>query len=91
MTAAPRDPSKVELHNAYQEYRRAMSSWRAASKAESILAAETAADRLLQARVALYRSLLATGWQPPPAVTVQLERDAALLEAPQDFDALLAV
>ena len=85
------DPTQTELDRAYAEYRGAMTGWRAASKAGHVETTERAAERLLQARVELYRSLVATGWQPPPAVVIQLDRDAALVDAPRDFDALLAV
>lgn len=84
-----RDAAKDRLHAAYQEYRSAMTAWRAAAKAESTEAGERQADRLLHARVALYRTLVETGWVPPPAIGVQLDRDVALVDAPQDFDALL--
>ena len=91
MAIRDEDPTQKELDRAYAEYRSAMTGWRAASKAGHPETAERAAERLLQARVDLYRSLVATGWEPPPAVEVQLDRDAALLEAPRDFEALLAV
>jgi hypothetical protein len=84
-----RDAAQEKLHAAYQEYRSAMSAWRGAAKAESAETAERYADRLLHARVALYRTLVETGWVPPAAVGVQLDRDVALVDAPQDFDALL--
>lgn len=61
------------------------------AKAGSPLAGEFAADRLLQARVTLYRALVASGCGPPPGVTAQLERDAALIDTPDDFEALLSV
>lgn len=77
------------LAAAYAEYRSAMTSWRAASKAEAPAASETATERLLRARVRLYRELLAAGWGPPPEVGAQLDRDVALVEAPEDFDTLL--
>lgn len=85
------DATQAELARAYAGYRAAMTGWRAASKAGDAETAERAADRLLQARVELYRSLVASGWQPPPTVVVQLDRDAALVAAPSDFDALLGV
>ena len=84
-------PTQTELDRAYADYRAAMTGWRAASKAGHVETSERAAERLLQARVDLYRSLLATGWEPPADVVVQLDRDAALVAAPRDFDALLAV
>ena len=82
--------AEAELQRAYQDYRDAMRSWRAAAQAESTEAGERAAERLLVARVALYRSLVATGWVPPHTVEVQLDRDAALLAAPEEFDRMLA-
>lgn len=85
----PRDRAHAELHDAYQDYRTAMSAWRAAAKAGSAAGTEATAERLLHARVRLYRTLVATGWGPPPAVGAQLERDAALIETPEDFDELL--
>lgn len=88
---APGEDSQAALTAAYAEYRSAMSSWRSAAKAGNAELTEPAADRLLHARVELYRCLLATGWAPPPAVVVQLDRDVALVEAPTDFDALLGV
>ena len=84
-----RDAAQSRLHAAYQEYRAAMSAWRAAAKAESAETDERYADRLLHARVVLYRTLVESGWVPPATVAVQLDRDIALVEAPQDFDALL--
>lgn len=84
-------PPEEALARAYAEYRSAMRSWRSAAKAEHAESEERAADRLLTARVVLYRCLLATGWHPPAAVEVQLDRDVALVEAPQDFEALLGV
>ena len=85
------DRSQDELARAYTAYRAAMAGWRAAAKAGNAESAERAADRLLHARVDLYRRLVATGWTPPPAVEVQLDRDVALVEAPTDFEALLGV
>lgn len=41
--------------------------------------------------VTLYRALVASGCGPPPGVTAQLERDAALIDTPDDFEALLSV
>jgi putative intracellular protease/amidase len=79
----------VELRSAYEAYRAAMTSWRAAAKAGNPDTTQAMADRLLEARVVLYRSLVATGWEPPAAVEVQLDRDVALVSAPTDFDALL--
>ena len=86
--AAP-EPSQVELHGAYQEYRGAMAAWRAAEQAGRSPATEATTDRLLKSRVALYRALVTSGWVAPAGVVEQLERDAALLEAPEDFDSLL--
>ncbi len=85
------DPTQPALDRAYADYRAAMTSWRAASKAGNADSAERAAEQLLRARVVLYRSLVATGWQPPPDVAVQLERDVALVDVPVDFEALLSV
>lgn len=85
------DPAQPELDVAYAGYRSAMTCWRAAAKAGHVETTERAAEQLLQARVVLYRSLVATGWQPPPSVEVQLERDVALVSAPEDFEAMLAV
>jgi hypothetical protein len=67
-----------------------MTSWRTAARVGNVEATEHAADRLLNARVALYRSLVATGWCPPPAVEAQLDRDAALVATRLDFAELLA-
>ncbi len=83
------DASRAELQDAYADYRRAMTAWRSAAKAGDAESTERTTDRLLVARVRLYRCLLATGWAPPAAVEVQLERDVALVAAPTDFDALL--
>ena len=85
-----RDETQRQLQAAYQHYRVAMASWRFTAKAGSAETTEHAADVLLSARVALYRSLLATGWVPPHDVEVQLDRDAALLAAPEEFDRMLA-
>lgn len=84
------DPTRPALDHAYADYRTAMSCWRAAAKAGHVETTERAAERLLQARVLLYRSLVASGWQAPPGVEVQLERDVALVDAPADFEALLS-
>lgn len=84
-----KDLAEIELRGAYEDYRAAMTSWRAAAKAGHAEATERTAARLLNARVVLYRCLVATGWSPPAAVEVQLDRDAALVAAPTDFDALL--
>lgn len=81
------DPAQAGLHSAYQEYRSAMTAWRSAVKAGSSSATDATTERMLRARVALYRALLATGWTAPAPVAHQLERDAALLEAPNDLDA----
>lgn len=83
------DPVQAELQSAYQEYRSAMSAWRSAVKAGSSTGTDATMERMLRARVALYRALLATGWSAPAPVAHQLERDAALLEAPNHFDALV--
>ncbi|MCW2680896.1 MAG: hypothetical protein JWM62_2297 [Frankiales bacterium] len=91
MATRDEDPTQVELDGAYAEYRAAMTGWRAASKAGHVETTERAAERLLHARVVLYRSLVASGWDPPADVEVQLDRDVALVEAPADFKALLAV
>jgi hypothetical protein len=79
----------AELRHAYEDYRAAMTAWRAAAKAGNPDTTQRMADRLLEARVVLYRCLVATGWEPPAAVEVQLDRDVALVSAPTDFDALL--
>ena len=85
------DDTRAQLQDAYQHYRVAMEAWRFAGKSGDAETAERAAGVLLSARVALYRSLLATGWVPPHDVEVQLDRDAALLAAPaEDFERLLA-
>ena len=88
--AHDQDSEQAELQQAYAGYRAAMAAWRAAAKARGGATTDEMDDRLLQARVTLYRALVRTGWDPPDAVEVQLERDIALVEAPQDFDALLA-
>lgn len=83
------NPAEDALRAAYEDYRAAMTSWRAAAKAGNADTTEHFAERLLRARVVLYRCLVATGWTPPAAVEVQLDRDVALVEAPADFEALL--
>ena len=85
------DRTQQTLHGAYAEYRAAMSAWRAADRSDDGRVVEAADERLLCARVALYRALVDSGWSPPAGLTAQLERDAALLAAPDDFDALLGV
>ncbi|MEX2291390.1 MAG: hypothetical protein WD794_13835 [Mycobacteriales bacterium] len=90
MEGAAQEPYEVELQAAYQRYRSAASAWRSASKAQSAQTCEAAAERLLHARVGLYRLLVASGWGPPAGVGAQVERDAALLEVPGDLEALLA-
>lgn len=77
------------LAAAYAEYRSAMAAWRAAARAEDAAGTEAVTERVLHARVRLYRALVATGWGPPPAVGAQLERDAALVEAPDGVESLL--
>jgi hypothetical protein len=84
-----RDSDQGELQSAYAEYRSAMAAWRSTVTAGSSRT-EAATERLLRARVALYRALVVAGWQPPAYVAQQLERDAALVETPENFDALLA-
>ena len=83
------DRIQAELQSAYEEYRSAMTAWRSAVKAGSSTGTDATMERMLRARVALYRALLAAGWDAPAPVAHQLERDAALLEAPADFDALV--
>jgi hypothetical protein len=90
VTVVEANTRQAELQDAYEHYRSAMRSWRSAAKAGNAEATERAAELLLTARVTLYRSLLATGWVPPQAVEVQLDRDAALLDAPAEFDPMLA-
>jgi hypothetical protein len=80
---------RMELQQAYQEYRVAMAAWRAASPTAAREQVDRAAERLIAARVTLYRSLVATGWEPPAAVAVQLDRDIALVDVPEDLEALL--
>lgn len=84
------DPVEVELHRAYQEYRSAMAAWRSATKVGSTSGTDATTERMLRARVALYRALVATGWSAPAPVAHQIERDAALLEAHAGFDAVLS-
>lgn len=86
--ADDRTGREAELQRAYAEYRAAMTAWRAADKANATTDATD--ERLLQARVQLYRALVGTGWVAPAGVTIQLERDIALVEAPRDFEAVLA-
>lgn len=86
--ADDRGSSEAQLQRAYARYRAAMTAWRAAAKATA--STDEADERLLQARVELYRALVGTGWQAPADVTVQLERDVALVEAPSDFEAILS-
>lgn len=85
------DLTQQTLHGAYAEYRAAMRAWRAASRSQHGPVTEAADEQLLSARVALYRALVDSGWSPPAGLSAQLERDAALLAAPDDFDALLGV
>lgn len=85
------DAAQEVLQAAYQEYRAAVSAWRAAAKTGSAETGERVADRLLRARVRLYRALITSGWAPPLEVRAQLDRDAALVDAPPDFDHLLAI
>ena len=89
MRQAVEDAADAQLRRAYEDYRTAMTCWRSAAKAGDPGTAQRHAEKLLLARVVLYRSLLATGWDPPRAVEVQLDRDVALVDAPADFDALL--
>lgn len=79
-------PVQQALQAAYAEYRQAMAGWRSAAKAENLRVAEAATDRLLQARVLLFRALVDSGWAPPAPLAAQLERDAALLETPDAFE-----
>lgn len=91
MEDSPADPLQRALARSYAEYRRAMTAWLAAAKVGHAGTSEQAAERLLHARVGLYRALVDTGWSPPPGVMAQLDRDVALVEAPADFEALLTV
>ena len=88
------DLTQQALHDAYAEYRAAMRAWRAAGRSHDGPVTQAADGRLLSARVALYQALLDSGWCPPEGLRAQLERDAALIDAPEapaDFDALLGV
>lgn len=44
----------------------------------------TAAEAVVQARIALYRLLIAEGWTPPDAVVRDLQYDDALLRQPAE-------
>jgi hypothetical protein len=44
----------------------------------------TAAEAVVQARVALYRLLVDEGWTPPPAVARDMTFDVSLLHQPSD-------
>ena len=79
-----------DLQTAYDVYRAASRAWRSAAAAGPASArVDSCAEQLLLARVGLYEALSATGWEAPPTVEVQLERDRALASVPQDLEALL--
>jgi hypothetical protein len=86
-----REKWQQELDEAYQDYRSAAAAWRAAATARTRAAyVDDSAERLVRARVRVYDVLTASGWQAPPEVRAQLERDRALVAVPTDLDALLA-
>ena len=94
--AAPADTRRVsstatdDLQAAYDVYRAASRAWRSAA-AGGVRSAhvDTCAEQLVLARVRLYEALSATGWEAPPAVVLQLERDRALTSVPDDLEALI--
>lgn len=82
--------SRQDLEAAYQAYRTASMAWRAAASGRPTASyVDACAERLLKARVGVYEALAATGWEAPPTVAVQLERDRALIAVPEDLEALL--
>lgn len=93
---APADTRRVsstatdDLQAAYDVYRAASQAWRSvAAGGPASPRVDSCAEQLLLARVRLYEALAATGWEAPPTVEVQLERDRALASVPQDLEALL--
>lgn len=79
------DSQRVDLEQAYNDYRAAVGRVRG-----SLDLSDATAEEVVASRLALCRNLMRTGWLPPPTIEVQLRRDAALLEAPGDFQVLLA-
>jgi acyl-CoA reductase-like NAD-dependent aldehyde dehydrogenase len=81
-----------DLEAAFAAYKAAAAAWRIASsgrvRSDHL---DACAERLVRARVALYEQLTAGGWAPPEPVSIQLERDRALVALPDDLDALLTV
>lgn len=79
---APRSDDKgmperdVVLERLFARYREALASHR------SVHVALEAVDAVLEARVALYEYLVATGWDAPAEVRRQLALDALLMEQP---------
>ncbi len=74
---AQADPGQDEvLERLFTRYRKAM----ALAQAQRLDL--TAVDAVLEARVALYEHLVATGWDAPAQVRRQLALDALLLEQP---------
>jgi hypothetical protein len=70
------ETSDPTLERLFLRYRRAL----ALTRAKRLDLA--AVDAVLEARVALYEHLVATGWDAPPEVRRQLSVDALLLEQP---------
>jgi hypothetical protein len=67
----------TDLTRAFERYRQAQAMLRGHRK-PSLDDVEAA----LEARVALFRCLVESGWQPPEGVTRQINLDAALVDQP---------
>lgn len=84
--------AEQDLENAFAAYKSASTAWRAASATRARTPhVDLCAERLVRARVHLYELLTAGGWEAPPQVSLQLERDRALVALPDDLEALLSL
>jgi hypothetical protein len=77
MPIMPRE-EPTQLEAAFARYRAAQAAIRGRRK-PAIADVEAA----LEARVALFRCLVESGWQAPEGVTRQIDLDAALVEQPR--------
>jgi hypothetical protein len=78
------DAQREDLEQAYDAYRATMAQAR-----RGLTLTESTAEAVVGARLSLCEALVRTGWLPPGGVHAQLQRDAALLAAPPDFEQVL--
>jgi hypothetical protein len=70
----------TDLTRAFERYRRAQAVLRTVRGHRKPTLDEV--EEALEARVALFRCLVDSGWQPPDGVARQINLDAALVEQP---------